>query len=117
MPTPNDSVPVNKWLITIAVMAGTFMEIVDTTVVNVALPHIAGSLASSEHETTWILTAYLVSNAIILPITGWLAALFGRKRFLLLCIALFTLSSMLCGMATSLAMLIVFRIIQGVGGG
>ncbi len=98
-------------------MAGTFMEIVDTTVVNVALPHIAGSLASSEDETTWILTAYLVSNAVILPITGWLAALFGRKRFLILCIALFTVSSMLCGMATSLGMLIVFRIIQGVGGG
>jgi DHA2 family multidrug resistance protein len=110
-------VAVNKWLVTIAVMAGTFMEIVDTTVVNVALPHIAGSLASSEDETTWILTAYLVSNAIILPITGWLSALFGRKRFLILCIALFTVSSMLCGMATSLGMLIVFRIIQGVGGG
>jgi MFS transporter, DHA2 family, multidrug resistance protein len=119
MTTPNDGSPVavNKWLVTIAVMAGTFMEIVDTTVVNVALPHIAGSLASSEDETTWILTAYLVSNAIILPITGWLAALFGRKRFLILCIALFTVSSMLCGMATSLGMLIVFRIIQGVGGG
>ena len=97
----NSPVAVNKWLVTIAVMAGTFMEIVDTTVVNVALPHIAGSLASSEDETTWILTAYLVSNAIILPITGWLSALIGRKRFLLLCIALFTLSSMLCGAATS----------------
>jgi len=114
----NDSpVAVNKWLVTIAVMAGTFMEIVDTTVVNVALPHIAGSLASSEDETTWILTAYLVSNAVILPITGWLSALFGRKRFLMLCIALFTASSMLCGMATNLGMLIVFRILQGVGGG
>jgi DHA2 family multidrug resistance protein len=119
MTTPNHGSPiaVNKWLVTIAVMAGTFMEIVDTTVVNVALPHIAGSLASSEDETTWILTAYLVSNAIILPITGWLAALFGRKRFLLLCMALFTFSSMLCGAATSLGMLIVFRIFQGVGGG
>jgi len=108
---------VNKWLITIAVMAGTFMEIVDTTVVNVALPHIAGSMASSTDETTWVLTAYLVSNAIILPITGWLSALFGRKRFLLLCLVLFTVSSMLCGAATSLAELIVFRIIQGLGGG
>ena len=119
MTTPNNGSPVavNKWLVTFAVMAGTFMEIVDTTVVNVALPHIAGSLAASEDETTWILTAYLVSNAIILPITGWLSALFGRKRFLLLCMALFTVSSMLCGMATSLGMLIVFRIIQGVGGG
>jgi DHA2 family multidrug resistance protein len=119
MTTPNNGSPmaVNKWLVTIAVMAGTFMEIVDTTVVNVALPHIAGSLASSVDETTWILTAYLVSNAVVLPITGWLSALFGRKRFLMLCIALFTISSMLCGMATNLGMLIVFRIIQGAGGG
>ncbi|MFA4904419.1 MAG: DHA2 family efflux MFS transporter permease subunit [Desulfobaccales bacterium] len=116
-PPNNGPRDVNKWLITIAVMAGTFMEIVDTTIVNVALPHIAGSLASSEDETTWILTAYLVSNAIILPITGWLSALFGRKRFLMLCMTLFTFSSMLCGMATNLGMLIVFRIIQGVGGG
>jgi DHA2 family multidrug resistance protein len=108
---------VNKWLVTIAVMAGTFMEIVDTTVVNVALPHIAGSLASSVDETTWILTAYLVSNAVVLPITGWLSALFGRKRFLMLCITIFTVSSMLCGMATNLGMLIVFRVIQGAGGG
>jgi DHA2 family multidrug resistance protein len=116
--SPNqEPAAVNKWLITIAVMAGTFMEIVDTTVVNVALPHVAGSLASSVDETTWILTAYLVSNAIILPITGWLSALFGRKRFLLLCIALFTVSSMLCGMATSLGGLIFFRILQGIGGG
>jgi len=115
--TPNNQVPVNKWLITIAVMAGTFMEIVDTTVVNVALPHIAGSLASSVDETTWILTAYLVSNAVVLPITGWLSALFGRKRFLMLCITLFTVSSMLCGAATSLGELIVFRIFQGAGGG
>jgi len=118
--TPNNDtgpVEVNKWLITIAVMAGTFMEIVDTTVVNVALPHVAGSLASSVDETTWILTAYLVSNAIILPITGWLSALFGRKRFLMICLALFTVSSMLCGAATSLGELIVFRIFQGVGGG
>lgn len=108
---------VNKWVITIAVMAGTFMEIVDTTVVNVALPHIAGSLAASTDETTWVLTAYLVSNAIILPITGWLSARFGRKRFLLFCLILFTVSSMLCGAATSLQELIVFRIIQGLGGG
>ena len=117
IPNSGSPVAVNKWLVTIAVMAGTFMEIVDTTVVNVALPHIAGSLAASVDETTWILTAYLVSNAIILPITGWLSVLFGRKRFLILCITLFTVSSMLCGMATSLGMLIIFRIIQGVGGG
>jgi DHA2 family multidrug resistance protein len=115
----NNSQPqeVNKWIITIAVMAGTFMEIVDTTVVNVALPHIAGSMAASADETTWVLTAYLVSNAIILPITGWLSFRVGRKRFLLLCLILFTVSSMLCGAATSLGELIVFRIIQGLGGG
>ncbi|HEY9072906.1 MAG TPA: MFS transporter, partial [Desulfobaccales bacterium] len=117
MATPNNQVPVNKWLITIAVMAGTFMEIVDTTVVNVALPHIAGSMAASSDETTWVLTAYLVSNAIILPITGWLSFRVGRKRFLLTCLILFTVSSMLCGAATSLGELIVFRIIQGLGGG
>jgi DHA2 family multidrug resistance protein len=117
LPKNNNQVEVNKWLITVAVMAGTFMEIVDTTVVNVALPHIAGSLASSVDETTWILTAYLVSNAVVLPITGWLSALFGRKRFLMLCITLFTISSMLCGAATSLGELIVFRIFQGAGGG
>ena len=117
MAAPNNQVQVNKWLITIAVMAGTFMEIVDTTVVNVALPHIAGSMASSSDETTWVLTAYLVSNAIILPITGWLSFRFGRKRFLLTCLILFTVSSMLCGAATSLGELIFFRIIQGLGGG
>ncbi len=117
MNSPEAPVQVNKWVITIAVMAGTFMEIIDTTVVNVALPHVAGSLAASVDETTWILTAYLVSNAIILPITGWLSALFGRKRFLLLCLVLFTGSSMLCGSALSLYSLIVFRVIQGLGGG
>ncbi|MDD5642034.1 MAG: DHA2 family efflux MFS transporter permease subunit [Syntrophales bacterium] len=108
---------VNKWLVTIAVMAGTFMEIVDTTVVNVALPHMAGSLSAGVDESTWVLTSYLVSNAIVLPITGWLSALFGRKRFLMLCLALFTGTSMLCGAAPNLGTLIFFRILQGVGGG
>ena len=108
---------VNKWLITIAVMAGTFMEIIDTTVVNVALPHMAGSLSAGVDEATWVLTSYLVSNAIVLPITGWLSALLGRKRFLMICLVLFTGSSMLCGSAPNLESLIVFRIFQGVGGG
>ncbi len=108
---------VNKWLVTIAVMAGTFMEIVDTTVVNVALPHMSGSLSAGVDEATWVLTSYLVSNAIVLPITGWLAALFGRKRFLMICLALFTGTSMLCGSAPNLESLIVFRIFQGLGGG
>jgi DHA2 family multidrug resistance protein len=115
--TQNGLPAVNKWLITIAVMAGTFMEIVDTTVVNVALPHMAGALSAGVDEATWVLTSYLVSNAIILPITGWLSALFGRKRFLMLCLALFTGTSMLCGSAPNLGSLIVFRIFQGMGGG
>ncbi|MBM4284005.1 MAG: DHA2 family efflux MFS transporter permease subunit [Deltaproteobacteria bacterium] len=108
---------VNKWLVTIAVMAGTFMEIVDTTVVNVALPHMAGSLSAGVDEATWVLTSYLISNAIVLPITGWLSALFGRKRFLMICLALFTFTSVLCGSAPTLGSLIIFRIFQGVGGG
>lgn len=116
-PTNNGPPAVNKWLITIAVMAGTFMEIIDTTVVNVALPHMAGALSAGVDEATWVLTSYLVSNAIVLPITGWLSALFGRKRFLMLCLALFTGTSMLCGSAPNLGSLIVFRIFQGVGGG
>ncbi|MEW6658665.1 MAG: DHA2 family efflux MFS transporter permease subunit [Thermodesulfobacteriota bacterium] len=113
----NGPPPVNKWLITMAVMAGTFMEIVDTTVVNVALPQMAGSLSAGVDEATWVLTSYLISNAIVLPITGWLSALFGRKRFLMICLALFTFSSMLCGSAPNLGSLIFFRIFQGVGGG
>jgi DHA2 family multidrug resistance protein len=108
---------VNKWLITMAVMAGTFMEIIDTTVVNVALPQMAGSLSAGVDEATWVLTSYLVSNAIVLPITGWLSVWFGRKRFLMICLALFTFSSMLCGSAPTLGTLIFFRIFQGVGGG
>ncbi|RJR33071.1 MAG: DHA2 family efflux MFS transporter permease subunit [Deltaproteobacteria bacterium] len=114
---PNGPPPVNKWLITIAVMAGTFMEIIDTTVVNVALPQMAGSLSAGVDEATWVLTSYLVSNAIVLPITGWLSAWFGRKRFLMICLALFTFASMLCGSAPSLGSLIFFRIFQGIGGG
>jgi DHA2 family multidrug resistance protein len=115
---PNNGRPeVNKWLITVAVMAGTFMEIIDTTVVNVALPHMAGSLSAGVDEATWVLTAYLVSNAVVLPITGWLSALFGRKRFLMICLVLFTVASMLCGSAPNLESLIVFRVFQGIGGG
>src|SRR5262245_6721917 len=108
---------VNPWLIAVAVMFGTFMEVLDTTVVNVSLPHIAGSLSASTDEATWALTSYLVSNAIILPITGFLARYFGRKRLLMLAVMGFTLSSLLCGLATSLFMLIVFRVIQGATGG
>ncbi len=107
----------NPWLIALAVMAATFMEVLDTTVVNVSLPHIAGNMSSTVEEATWVLTSYLVANAIILPATGWLATFFGRKRFLMSCIILFTIASALCGAATSLPLLILARILQGLGGG
>ncbi|HVZ18781.1 MAG TPA: DHA2 family efflux MFS transporter permease subunit [Terriglobales bacterium] len=108
---------VNPWIIAIAVMLGTFMEVLDTTVVNVSLPHIAGSLSASVDEATWVLTSYLVSNAIVLPMTGWLSNHFGRKRVLMTSIAGFTVASVACGMAPSLPFLIIFRIIQGATGG
>ena len=108
---------INKWLITISVMLPTIMEIVDTSVANVALPHMQGSLNAGTDEITWVLTSYLVSNAIVLPMTGWLARMFGRKRFLITCIILFTLASFLCGAAPTLATLIFFRVIQGAAGG
>src|SRR2546422_5203775 len=108
---------VNPWLIAIVVAMAAFMEVLDTSIANVALPHMAGNLGASNDESTWVLTSYLVSNAIILPISGWLAGVFGRKRFFLLCLLLFTISSLLCGIAPSLGLLIVFRIIQGLGGG
>src|ERR1700682_4126278 len=107
----------NPWLIAASVMLATFMEVLDTSVANVALPHIAGNLSATPEEATWVLTSYLVSNAIILPAANWLGRYFGRKRFLIVCITLFTLSSALCGAATSLGMLIVARIAQGTGGG
>src|SRR5260370_31969230 len=107
----------NPWLIAIVVALAAFMEVLDTSIANVALPHMAGNLGASNDESTWVLTSYLVSNAIVLPISGWLASLFGRKRFFLLCIVLFTLSSLFCGTAPSLAILIICRVIQGMGGG
>src|SRR6267154_4610303 len=90
----------NPWAIALTVTIATFMEVMDTAIANVSLPHIAGGLSAGLDESTWVLTSYLVSNAVILPISGWLATLFGRKRFFLLCILLFTLSSLLCGAAT-----------------
>lgn len=108
---------INKWLITITVMLPTIMEIIDTSVANVALPHMQGSLNAGTDEITWVLTSYLVSNAVVLPMTGWLSRVFGRKRFLMTCIVLFTLASLLCGAAPTLAMLIFFRVIQGAAGG
>lgn len=107
----------NPWAVACAVMLATFMEILDTTVVNVSIPHIAGNLASTVEEGTWAVTSYLVANAIVLPISGWLANHFGRRRLLLACVAGFTLTSLFCGMATSLPSLIVFRVLQGLTGG
>jgi MFS transporter, DHA2 family, multidrug resistance protein len=107
----------NPWLIAVVVAMAAFMEVLDTSIANVALPHIAGDLGASNDQSTWVLTSYLVSNAIVLPISGWLAGTFGRKRFFLLCILVFTMSSLFCGAAPSLAMLIFFRVLQGTGGG
>jgi DHA2 family multidrug resistance protein len=115
--TPAAARPISPWLVSLAVMIGTFMEVLDTTIVNVSLPHIAGSLSAGVDESTWVLSSYLVSNAIVLPASGWLARRFGRKRFLMTCIMIFTLSSLACGSATSLSMLIIFRVLQGLGGG
>ena len=107
----------NPWLIALTVTIATFMEVLDTSIANVALPHIAGSLGASSNEATWVLTSYLVASAIVLPISGWLQNRFGRKRFYMTSVAIFTASSMLCGFAPSLPLLILARILQGVGGG
>jgi MFS transporter, DHA2 family, multidrug resistance protein len=112
-----DPPKVNKWLIAFTVILPTFIEVMDTSVVNVSLPHIQGSMNAGLDEVTWVLTSYLVSNAIIIPITGWLASVFGRKRYLIFSISLFTVSSLLCGAAPSLEMLILARVLQGLGGG
>jgi len=114
---PEPQPHVNPWIVAVAVMFATFMEVLDTTVVNVSLPHIAGSLSASVDEASWALTSYLVANAIILPMTGWIANYFGRKRTLLAAVMGFTAASFLCGLAPSLELLILFRIIQGATGG
>ncbi len=108
---------VNPWIIAITVTLATFMEVLDTSIANVALPHIAGSLSAGQDESTWVLTSYLVSNAIVLPLSGWLSSIVGRKNFYMGCVALFTVSSFMCGLAPNLATLIVFRVLQGAGGG
>jgi DHA2 family multidrug resistance protein len=107
----------NPWLIAVVVAMAAFMEVLDTSIANVALPYMAGNLGASNDESTWVLTSYLVSNAIVLPISGWLAGRFGRKRFFLTCLTVFTLSSLLCGFAPSLGFLLTFRVLQGAGGG
>ena len=108
---------VNPWIVAIAVMFATFMEVLDTTVVNVSLPHIAGNLSATIDESTWVLTSYLVANAIVLPLTGWLARFFGRKRLLMVSVTGFTVASLLCGLAPNLPMLVLFRLLQGATGG
>ena len=108
---------INPWFIAVTVTLATFMELLDTAIANVALPHIAGGLAVSVEESTWVLTSYLVSNAVVLPLSAWLSRVFGRKRYYMLCVVLFTISSLLCGLAPSLGLLILFRVMQGIGGG
>jgi DHA2 family multidrug resistance protein len=120
-PTALDYAParprINPWFIAVTVSMATFMEVMDTSIANVSLAHIAGNLGAGTDESTWVLTSYLVANAIILPISGWLASVMGRKRFYMTCVALFTVSSMLCGLAPSLNWLLFFRVLQGIGGG
>src|ERR1700722_11977941 len=108
---------INPWIVAIAVVVPTFMEVLDTTIANVALHQIAGGLAAAQTDSEWVITSYLAANAIILPISGWLSEQLGRRNYFLLSIAVFTLASALCGMATSLTQIIIFRIIQGLGGG
>jgi DHA2 family multidrug resistance protein len=116
-PPATDHHPINPWLIAVIVAIAAFMEILDTSIANVALPYMAGNLGVSNDESTWVLTSYLVSNAIVLPISGWIAGVVGRKRFFMACIAIFTFSSLLCGIAPSLSLLLLFRVLQGLGGG
>jgi len=108
---------INPWLIAMTVTLATFMEVLDSSIANVALPHMAGAMGASTDESTWVLTSYLVSTAVVLPMSGWLSNVIGRKRFYMLCVAIFTASSFLCGIATSLPMLVFFRVLQGAGGG
>src|SRR3984957_10063261 len=116
-PTPASYVKHSEWAIALTVTMATFMELLDTSISNVSLTHIAGGLGTSYDESTWVLTSYLVANAIILPMSAWLSRVFGRKRYYMMCVALFTATSFLCGVAPSLATLIFFRVLQGIGGG
>ena len=109
--------PVNHWIVALTVTLATFMEVLDTSIANVALPYIAGGLSVGRSQATWVLTSYLVANAIVLPLSGWLMGLFGRKRFYMTCVFLFTISSALCGAAPNIELLILFRVLQGLGGG
>src|SRR5260370_4781615 len=108
---------INPWVIAITVTLATFMEVLDTSIANVALPHIAGNLSAGSDESTWVLTSYLVSNAIVLPLSGWFSGLIGRKKFYMTCVAIFTASLFLCGLAPSLGGVVILRWLRGVGGG
>src|SRR6202167_4015460 len=118
--SPGSSTPakrrVNPWVIAAVVSMAAFMEVLDTSIANVALPYMAGGLASSLDDASWVLTSYLVANAVVLPISGWLSIRFGRKRYYMASVVLFTVSSFLCGMASSLGMLVLFRVMQGAAG-
>ena len=117
LPVSTTRPAINPWIIAMTVTLATFMEVLDSSIANVALPHMAGTMGASPEESTWVITSYLVASAIVLPMSGWLSNVIGRKRFYMSCVAIFTVSSLLCGFATSLPMMIVFRIIQGLGGG
>src|SRR6201994_1996058 len=108
---------VNPWLVTASVMLPTFMEVLDTAIASVALPYIAGSLSASNSEATWVLTSYLVANAVILPASNWCSLRFGRKRFLVTCVIIFTIASFACGAAPTLIFMLIARVVQGAGGG
>ncbi len=116
-PAAGQARAINPWFIAITVTIATFMELLDTSIANVSLPHIAGGLATSYEESTWVLTSYLIANAVVLPLSAWLSRVFGRKRYYMTCVAIFTVSSLLCGIAPSLPLLIAFRVLQGIGGG
>src|SRR5438045_6938546 len=113
--TPLARPAVNPWIIAIAVTLATFMEVLDTSIANVSLPHIAGSLSAGTDESTWVLTSYLVSNAIVLPLSGWISSIIGRKRFYMSCVAIFTARSLLCGLAPNFGLRVFFRVVHGVG--
>ncbi len=117
-PTPSSAQPqVNPWAVALTVTLATFMELLDTSIANVSLPHIAGGLGRSFDETTWVLTSYLVANAVVLPMSAWLSRALGRKRYYMISVGLFTATSLLCGLAPSLTFLVLFRVFQGIGGG
>src|SRR5919197_4965727 len=113
VPASRSAAPANKWLIALAVMLAAVMEVLDMTISNVALDHIRGSLSAGVDEAAWVLTSYIIGNAIVIPLTGWLSSVFGRKRFFLFCVAAFTISSLFCGSALNLQTLVFFRVLQG----